>query len=102
MKKNIGLVMLGLLIGALLSSFINFSGGSTKYIRLEEDFVIANGGIIKKGTYLRVDESFSEGFTRYILFLNYKGDSGTTFEEFDKPNLVKPYWIYRTDSLDNK
>jgi hypothetical protein len=102
MKKNIGLVMLGLLMGALLSSFITFSGTSTKYIKLEEDFVIESGGIIKKGTYLRVDKSFSEGFTRYILFLNYKGESGTTFEEFDKTNLVKPYWIYRTDSLNDK
>ena len=71
----------------------------TKYIELKEDFSLHNGSVLKKGTMLKVEKSASEGYTRYILYVNYKSGEGIEPKIFKKENLIKTYWLYRIDSL---
>jgi hypothetical protein len=102
MKKNILILIAGLSIGAVFMSFIKINNEDeqqTKYTELKEDFSLNNGSVLKKGTMLRIDKSASEGYTRYILYINYKSDDGVEPRIFKKENLIKPYWLYRSDSL---
>jgi cbb3-type cytochrome oxidase subunit 3 len=102
MKKNILMLITGLSIGVILMSFIGKKKEEeqqTKYIELKEDFSLHNGSVLKKGTMLKVDKSASEGYTRYILYVNYKSGEGIEPKAFEKENLIKPYWLYRIDSL---
>lgn len=71
-----------------------------EYVKLKEDYDIDNVGTLKKGTILRIDEPMSEGFTRYILYLNLKGD-GTEIYKTDKHKdyLIIPYWLQLTDTI---
>jgi len=100
MKKNILFLISGLVVGGLIMSFVDKaeSGNETKYIELKEDFILTNGSVLKKGALLRIDQSYSEGHTRYILYINYKGEAGMELKKYDKENLINPYWMYRTDS----
>jgi len=96
------MLIIGLSIGAILMSFIKNNKEEkqqTKYIELKEEFSLNNGSVLKKGTMLKVDKSASEGYTRYILYVNYKSDEGIEPKTFEKENLIKPYWLYRIDSL---
>ena len=105
MKKNILLLTIGLLIGAVLMSFIDkYDDGEqqTKYIELKEDFTLSNGGILKQGTLLKIDNPASEGYTRYILYVNYKSNEGMELKTYNKQNLIKPYWMYRDSTTVNK
>lgn len=105
MKKNILMLLIGLSIGAMLMSFIkNKQEGEQqiKYIELKEDFLLNNGGVLKKGTMLKVDKPASEGYTRYMLYVNYKSEEGIELKSYDKYNLIKPYWIYRDSSAISK
>ena len=62
-------------IGILSLSFIgNRKNIETKYIELKKDFILDNGSVLKSGSLLRIEKSFSEGHTRYILYINSKGD----------------------------
>jgi len=101
MKKNILLLFIGLSIGAILMSFIEKyreNAQKTKYIELKEDFSLDNGSILQQGTLLRIDNPASEGYTRYILYVNYKSNAATEQRIYEKENLIKPYWMYRIDS----
>ena len=70
----------------------------TKYIELKEDFVLDNGSVLKKGCVLKVDKSMNESFTRYILYVNYKGTISIEAKTFDLDNFIKPYWMNRDTS----
>lgn len=101
MKMNILMLVIGLSIGALLMSFIrNKQQGEvqTKYIELKEEFLLSNGGVLKKGTMLRIDKPASEGYTRYLLYINYKSEEGIELKSYNKANLIKPYWMHRDTS----
>ncbi|MEI6946327.1 hypothetical protein V9K67_03935 [Paraflavisolibacter sp. H34] len=104
MKQNILLFAMGMLIGIVLMSFMDRNQGKTKqtkYIELKENFYLSNGGVLKRGTQLKIDKSSSEGFTRYILYVNYKSEEGIGLKSYEKMNLVKPYWIYRDSAAVN-
>ena len=104
MKKSILFLIGGLIIGALTMSFIEKYKESyqTKYIELKEDFKLDNQSLLKKGTLLKIDKAASEGYTRYCLYINYKSEEAIELRSFDKENLIKPYWMYRTDSTSQK
>ena len=104
--KTVKGFILGLIIGAILMFVFSFYVYSKKelktyeYVKLKEDFKIDNEGILKKGTILRIDEPMPEGFTRYIMYLNLKGD-GTEIYKTDKNKdfLIIPYWLLPSDTL---
>lgn len=72
----------------------------TSYFRLEEPLLLQADGDLKNfhmlpaGTALYQDQSFAEGHTRYIVYVNIKGAIATERVESDKPNLVDPIWAY--------
>lgn len=102
MKKNILVLIFGITIGIILTSFIKKykeENQQTKYVELKEDFTLNNGSVLKKGTMLKVDKSSSEGYTRYIAYINYKSNDGIELRIFDKENFIKPYWLYRIDTV---
>lgn len=103
MKKNIIFFILGLIIGILSLSFIGSRKNSeTKYIELKRDFILDNGSLLKSGSLLKIEEAFSEGHTRYILYVNSKGHKYTELKTFKKENLIHPYWMYVVDSSFSK
>ena len=63
------------------------------YIILNEDYKIEGvGGVIKKGTILKTDEAMSEGFTRFILYLNLKGGNYDLYRE-GKNKVIIPFLL---------
>ncbi len=85
----------GIVVGILISCglLILYSNStSTTYVTLGKDAILDNNSILKKGTEIRVDEGMSEGFTRYILYLNAKHLEGSIAKK-DTINIIKPYWI---------
>lgn len=88
----------GLIFGIAVMFFINhFKQKDYTYVQLKHDYHIQGIGEVKKGTNLRFDESMSEGFTRYILYLNLK-DSDVSIYKTDHKDEVIPYWLSRVDS----
>lgn len=73
---------------------------TTTYFKLEEPLLLEAEGEMKNfhmlpaGTALYKDQSFAEGHTRYLVYLNIKGDVATEKIESDKPNLIDPIWAY--------
>lgn len=68
-----------------------------KYVKLKDDYIIEDVGTLKKGAILRIDEGMSEGFTRYILYLNYKGGN-TEIYKTGHPDEIIPYWLQPIDT----
>lgn len=68
-----------------------------EYFELQDDYYDAELGNIKKGTLLKYDESFSEGFTRYILFLNIHDSQAPSFKKENSNNVIIPYWIEKKE-----
>ena len=69
------------------------------YVVLKTDYKIGGAGLINKGTILRVDEGMSEGFTRFILYLNLKG--GEYEKHSDNYTGIIPYWLHEIPSTDS-
>jgi hypothetical protein len=94
--KRAGTFLAGLLIGgiviAILMYFV-FLKPNYEYVELKSDYVIENGGIIKQGTVLQVDKPFSEGFTRYILYLNLSDGEIIENHQEERNDVVIPYWL---------
>jgi len=97
-------LVIGILIGVDIAMYANHFNGKeqTKYIELNKDFVLHNGSVLKQGTLLRVDECMSEGFTRYQLYVNYKGNNAINSKVMLKKDLKSPYWMYLNDSSNLK
>lgn len=72
----------------------------TVYLKLNEPLLLQSEGDMKnfhmlpEGAALYKDRSFPEGHTRYIVYLNIKGDFAAEKVESDKPNLIDPIWAY--------
>jgi hypothetical protein len=102
MLRNILIFVIGNLFGVLIFSSYNSlskNNYNSKYIKLTEDFVLSNWGIIKKGTLLKIDQPMNEGFSRCILYINKKGDAYAEMVEYEKENFIKPYWIFKDSSI---
>ncbi|UPT68593.1 MAG: hypothetical protein M0D57_08220 [Sphingobacteriales bacterium JAD_PAG50586_3] len=101
MKLNKGFVW-GIVVGVMVTLAIVYflsdkNGQSNKYVQLNGDYTIADVGTLKKGTILKIDKAMSEGFTRYVLYLNLKGDSVTLYNT-EHPDKIIPYWLQPTEN----
>lgn len=71
---------------------------STDYLKLTEPLLLNAGGetkyfhMLPVGTALYKDYSFPEGHTRYIVYVNVKGDFQAENVVSDKKNLIDPIW----------
>ena len=98
MKKTKGFLfglILGVVISTCISAAINSTDGNVKfkYVQLKEDYQIEDVGQLKSGTILRIDQSMSENFTRYILYLNLGSNAKTEPYQTERENEVIPYWL---------
>jgi len=96
MKNFITGFILGIIIVLSFFFFLKNKEKSFKYVQLKEDYSIENIGTLKKGTILRIDEGMSEGFTRYILYLNLKYGE-TELYETEYPDMIIPYWLHNIE-----
>lgn len=87
--------VIGILLGGAVTYFLINSTLETRYVTLMQDYKIEGVGVLHKGAKLKIDEGMSEGFTRYILFLNLKG--GNTKLSIEKG--IVPYWLSEIDTL---
>lgn len=95
MKNKLLFIFIGTLIG-IIGYYIcdyYFCGEKFKYVELQEDYFIEDLGVLKKGTLLKIDKPMSEGFTRYILYLNLKGGN-TKLVLTNNNQEVIPYWLH--------
>lgn len=90
-KSNIISGIVGLALGCVITYFYSSNEKNEPYFELEEDVQIGEIGNLKKGTLLRYDDSYPEGFTRFILYLNAKEVDLKKSEEAD--NEIIPYWL---------
>lgn len=85
-------------IGAVAqkSGVLNMS--STEYLKLSEPLLLSAEGerkyfhMLPVGTPMYKDYSFAEGHTRYIVYVNLKGEFQTEKVISDKKNLIDPIW----------
>jgi hypothetical protein len=91
--------MAGIIIGILISIFGYIYLHGNKYATLNEDYSLPDGGLLKKGTKLKYNAAFPEGFTQYIMYINMPSwtDNDITFEK--EKYAVIPHWI---EPLKNK
>ena len=97
MKRTITYI-LGLITGVILMTVIYFINLDHTYVVIESDYQIENIGYIEKGSKLRIEKGFSEGFTQYSLILNLSDSEKTEIFESDKWNLTIPYWLRPANS----
>lgn len=93
-KLNLTSIILGILIGILFSSIYFFSNNDYSYFELSEDVNVTGIGNLKKGTLLKYDNSYPEGFTRFILYLNSKN---VDLKKTSKKDKIIPYWIEKKE-----
>lgn len=100
-KKNLTILVLGLLVGIFFGDFLDPLNMSKKseepYFMLEEDVIIDGVGNLKTGVKIKYDEGFSEGFTRFILYLNAK-DVSLKRLNVSKENHIIPYWLEKENN----
>jgi len=69
-----------------------------EYFRLKNDYCIDDIGLLKSGTLLQFDEAMSEGFTRYILYLNISDGEMLEKYEAKEKDMIIPYWLNIKDT----
>tara|TARA_B110000259_G_C13707857_1_gene279156 strand:+ start:270 stop:560 length:291 start_codon:yes stop_codon:yes gene_type:complete len=96
MKKNsIISAFVGLILGSIVTYIYCLNEEAPTYFELSEDVYIGEIGNLKKGTIVRYDDSYPEGFTRFILYLNAKGIDLKEYET-DKDEII-PYWLEKKE-----
>lgn len=109
MKKLLGSkwtsFLFGVIIGLLSFALYTYKTGShsnNEYYKLNRDYCIDNVGYLKSGTLLQVDKGMSEGFTRYVLYLNLNDGEDVTEYDTQEKDMVIPYWLNYRDSICNE
>lgn len=75
----------------------------TQYLKLSEPLLLSAGGgtkyfyMLPAGTAMYKDQSYPEGHTRYIVYVNFKGKFAAEVVESDKPNLIAPIWAHTVE-----
>jgi hypothetical protein len=78
----------------------------THYVTTEEPLLLASDTeaksfhILPAGTPMYHDKAFAEGHSRYIIYVNFKGDLNAKSVISDKPNLIDPIWAYQIEKTD--
>ena len=94
MKKSIVSIfclIIGIIIGLFFDSVISCKKKNS-YFKLMEDAHVGEMGSLKKGTLIKYDDSYPEGFTRFVLYLN-ADDIDLKKVEGVKRNEIIPYWL---------
>jgi len=91
--KKVLIFILGILVGIGISfcGYIYLNG--KKYATLNQDYELSNGGILKKGTKIKYNGSFPEGFEQYTLYLNMPIWTDNDISNEKEKFSVIPYWI---------
>jgi hypothetical protein len=71
----------------------HFKTTELAYIKLNKDYVMDNGSHIAKGTMLQIDKGFSEGFTRYLLYVNISDADIPDSSFVIKRNVKNVHWL---------
>lgn len=94
MKKTIIAYLIGVFSGiAICAIYFIISPSGNTYVQLQADCQLDNGGELKKGTILKTDKVFSEGFTRYILFINLRDSEKMKPYNAIRSDVTIPYWL---------
>ena len=91
-KSNIVSGIIGLALGCAITYFYSSKEKNEPYFELSEDVQIGEIGNLKKGTLLKYDDSYPEGFTRFILYLNAKEVDFKKSEDTADDEII-PYWL---------
>lgn len=101
-RSNIISVLVGIAIGLTITyaySIITKSKDSEElYFELMEDVSITDFGTLKRGVILKYDDSYPEGFTRYILYLNAKGIKTKKYKKTNDREII-PFWLDRNNKV---
>lgn len=100
-NSKLTIFFLGLVLGLLILGVYRYKTDNNSeyvYFKLKNDYCIGNIGYLKSGTLLKVDEGMSEGFTRFILYLNIS--DGEEVEKYNtkEKDMIIPYWLNVKDS----
>ena len=81
--KKVLIFIFGILVGIGISFSEYDYIHEKKYVTLNQDYELANGGVLKKGTKLKYNTSFPKGFEQYTLYLNMPigADNETTIKK---------------------
>jgi hypothetical protein len=72
----------------------------TAYVKTSEPLLLSAEGeskyyyLLPPNTPMYRDQSYPEGHTRYIVYVNIKSAFASQAVESDKPNLIDPIWAY--------
>ena len=91
MNKWIFLII-GIVFGVILNKCYHyFDEGQYEYYILDSDYHGENKSILKKGTVISYDQGFSEGFSRYVLYINIKDSEAP--KKLKKGEEIHPFWF---------
>lgn len=93
--KTFIVLFIGIVLGFLISKKVSFEKPS--YVILQSDYFHQELGLLKKGTKLKFDKGMSEGFSRYILYINISDADNLKLEKSNTINEIEPYWIEKKE-----
>jgi hypothetical protein len=95
----LGLLLTGsFAVGAIAQKSGELNMSNTEYLKLSEPLLLNAEGAAKYfhmlpvGTPMYKDYSFPEGHTRYIVYVNVKGEFQAEKVVSDKKNMIDPIW----------
>lgn len=96
---SLGLLVAGAFaVGAIAQKSGGLNMSNTEYLKLSEPLLLNADGeakyfhMLPVGTPMYKDYSFPEGHTRYIVYVNIKGEFQAERIISDKKNLIDPIW----------
>lgn len=93
-------VVIAFFAGSLTLKYGVTKIGNTKYIKTVEPLLLNAGGehtflyMLPPNTPMYKDDSFPEGHTRYIVYVNIKDKFSSEQIKSDKPDLIDPIWAF--------
>lgn len=103
MKTKLIYFAIGFFSSLIIVGVYNYFNGeksikNNPYFVLNRDYNVGELGLLKKGTKLKFDKGMSEGFSRFILYLNIKGGDISKEKETD---VIIPYWLNEANTNDS-
>jgi len=90
--KSLATFLLGLILGIGIC-FLGFNyETNVEYAELNQDFELANGGVLKEGTKIKYKASYPEGFSQYSLYLNIGSENNKLSLRREEHDVI-PHWI---------
>lgn len=99
-NKKILFLLLGLAFGIIIGISIHYLlPKNNEYYVLKMDYNIQKAGTIKAGTIIKFDKAFSEGFSRYVLYLNIPDSETLDKYKSEENDIIIPYWLREIDTI---